>query len=158
MRKLAGELLEKLYCCQIICEQIDKSVRFAHHARGCTIIAAKICENVIIYQNVTIGTNLRFNKIDSEWENIGNPIISRNVAICDGAKILGPIMIGENCVVAAGAIITKDVPANSIAYGANRFRMKDPNYEFGFSADRVGHEKIMEANRYLIEKYKKTKA
>jgi len=85
LRKAAGNLLEKLYCCEINCIEIDKSIMFAHHARGCTIIAAKICENVVIFQNVTIGTNLRFNKVGNVWENIGNPIICKNVVIADGA-------------------------------------------------------------------------
>ncbi len=68
-RKEAAEELEKLYSCEINCIEIDESVRFAHHARGCTIIAAKICENVVIFQNVTIGTNMRYNKVNNEWEN-----------------------------------------------------------------------------------------
>ncbi|MDR2860203.1 MAG: serine acetyltransferase, partial [Elusimicrobiota bacterium] len=68
LKNLARNLLEKFYCCEINCTEIDKSVLFAHHARGCTIIASKICENVVIFQNVTIGTNMKFNKLSSEWE------------------------------------------------------------------------------------------
>ena len=67
--------------------------------------------------DVTIGSNLRYNKIQKKRENVGNPIIAENVTIADGAKILGPIIIGENIVIGAGAIITKSIPANSIAYG-----------------------------------------
>ena len=63
LKYFAKNILEKLYCCEINCIEIDKSVLFAHHARGCTIIASKICENVVILQNVTIGTNMKFNKI-----------------------------------------------------------------------------------------------
>lgn len=148
IKKLAGEFLEKLYGCEIKCGQIDKSVRFAHHARGCTIIAAKICENVIIYQNVTVGTNLRFNKAYNKWENIGNPIISKNVVICDGAKILGPIIIGSNSIVAAGAIITKNIPADCIAYGINQLRRKDPNLMF--RGDMINFAEIIAANKKRI--------
>jgi serine O-acetyltransferase len=126
---------------------------FAHHARGCTIIAAKICENVVIYQNVTIGSNMRFNKINNEWENIGNPIICKNVIIADGAKILGPIIIGENSVVAAGAIITKDMPANSMIYGVNQFRPKDANYDFLYNSNMIPIEKNIEANNKLITRF-----
>jgi serine O-acetyltransferase len=152
-RKIAGNLLEKFYCCEINCTEIDKSILFAHHARGCTIIAAKICENVVIFQNVTIGSNMRFNKISSKWENIGNPIISKNVIIADGAKVLGPIIIGENSVVAAGSIITKDIPDNSIAYGVNKFRPKDSNYDLLFNSDMINFEKLIEANNKFIEKF-----
>ena len=100
-------------------------------------MAAKICENVVILQNVTIGSNLRFNKMDNEWENVGNPIIDKNVIIADRAKIFGPIIIGENSVVAAGAIITKDIPANSIAYGVNQFKPKDNNYDLIFNSNNI---------------------
>jgi serine O-acetyltransferase len=72
---------------------------------------------------------MKFNKVTSEWENIANPIICKNVIIADGAKILGPIIIGEDSVVAAGAIITKDIPANSVAYGVNQFRAKNADYD-----------------------------
>ena len=49
LRQAALQLLEKFYCFEINCTEIDKSVSFAHHARGCTIVAAKICENVVIF-------------------------------------------------------------------------------------------------------------
>lgn len=154
LKKAAGNLLEKFYCCEINCVEIDKSVKFAHHARGCTIIASKIYENVVIFQNVTIGSNMRYNKLTCEWENVGNPIICRNVVIADGAKILGPIIIGKNTVVAAGAIITKDVPVNSIAYGVNQFKIKDANYDFVFNPNMINSEKIIEANNKLITRFK----
>jgi serine O-acetyltransferase len=153
LKKIAANLLEKFYCCEIHCVEIDKSVLFAHHARGCIIVASKICENVVIYQNVTIGSNLKFNKIKNEWENIGNPIIGKNVTIADGAKIFGPIIIGENSFVAAGAVITKDIPVNSIAYGVNQVRPKDSNYDLGYRSDMIHFEKIIEANYKLIERF-----
>jgi serine O-acetyltransferase len=153
LKKIAGNLLEKFYCCEINCTEMDKSVRFAHHARGCTIVASKICGNVVIFQNVTIGSNLRFNKINNEWENVGNPFICKNVIIADGAKILGPVMIGENTVVAAGAIITKDVPASSVAYGVNQFRPKDADYDLIFNSNMINFEKIVEANKELMAKF-----
>jgi serine O-acetyltransferase len=153
LKKAAASLLEKFYCCEINCVEIDEGTLFAHHARGCTIIASKICENVVIYQNVTIGSNMKYNKTTSEWENLGNPIICRNVVIADGAKILGPVIIGENSVVAAGAIITKDTPPNSMAYGVNQFRPKPPGYDFVFNTDLPALDKIMEANNKLMTKF-----
>jgi serine O-acetyltransferase len=156
LKKVAGNLLEKLYCCEIYCTEmntIDKSVLFAHHARGCTIIAAKICENAVIYQNVTIGSNMKFNKMSHEWENVGNPVIGKNAVIADGAKILGPVIIGENSVVAAGAIITKDIPANSVAYGVNQWKPKDVHYDLIFNRNMINVEQIIDANHKLIAKF-----
>jgi serine O-acetyltransferase len=153
LKKIASNLLEKFYCCEINCLEIDKSVLFAHHARGCTIIASKICENVVIYQNVTIGSNMRLNKVTNEWEGIANPIICKNVVIFDGAKIFGSIIIGENSVIVAGAIITKDIPDDSIAYGVNQVKPKDNKYDIVFSSNMISDEKIIEATKRFITKF-----
>ena len=49
---------------------------------------------------------------------IAKPIvIERNVWIAAGATIIGGVTIGENSVVAAGSVVTRDVPANSLAGG-----------------------------------------
>ena len=156
-REKARNLLEWRYCCEIHCREIDESVIFAHHARGCTIIAAKICENVIIYQNVTIGSNMKYNKIKKEWENIGNPIISENVIIGDGAKILGRIIIGENTVISAGAIITKDIPANSIAYGINKYRPKDLVYDYIYNENMISGEEMEKYNKEFVMEFNKSR-
>ena len=153
IKNIADNLLEKLYCCEINCIEIDRSVLFAHHARGCTIVAAKICENVVIYQNVSIGANLRYNKISNEWENLGNPIICRNVIIADGAKILGPVVIGENTVIGAGSIITKNIPPNSIAFGVNQFKPKDENYDLIYNPNMPDSEKMIISNKKLITEF-----
>ena len=48
----------------------------------------------------------------------GKPIvIEKNVWIATGATILGGVVVGENAVVAAGAVVTKDVPPNSMVAG-----------------------------------------
>jgi len=151
----AAEILEKNYCCEINCTEIAPSVRFAHHARGCTIVAAKVCENAVIFQNVTIGSNMKYNKNTQDWENIGNPIIGRNVVVADGAKILGPIVIGDNSVVGVGAIITKDIPANSVAYGVNKFKPKDEDFDLIFNENMIKPERIIEANKRIIAIFEK---
>jgi serine O-acetyltransferase len=153
VKKAAANLLEKFYCCEINCIEIDRSVLFAHHARGCTVISTKICENVVIYQNVTIGSNMRYNKTYSEWEDVGNPIIGKNVIIADEAKVLGPVIIGENSVIGAGAIVTKDMPAGSVAYGVNRFKPKDTNYDLVFNPNMPDHAEIIKANNKLRAKF-----
>ncbi len=43
--------------------------------------------------------------------------IEKNVWIATGATIIGGVTVGENSVVAAGAVVTKDVPANSFVAG-----------------------------------------
>lgn len=151
----AANLLEQRYCCEIRCADMDKSVLFAHHARGCTIVAAKICRNVVIYQNVTIGSNMRYNKIHKQWENVGSPILAENVIVADGAKILGPVIIGMNTVVGAGAIITKSIPANSVAFGVNQYKPKDPDYDLVFNPDMLPGEEIMNVDQKRVDEFNK---
>ena len=43
--------------------------------------------------------------------------IKKNCWICSGATIAGGVTIGENSIVAAGAVVTRDIPPNSIAGG-----------------------------------------
>ena len=152
----AADLLERRYCCEIRCADMDKSVLFAHHARGCTIVAAKLCKNVVIFQNVTLGSNMRYNKIQKEWENVGTPILAENVVVLDGAKILGPVIIGANNVVGAGAIITKSIPADSIAYGVNQYKPKNPDYDYGYSQHMISGEEIMKIDAKRVIEFDKT--
>jgi acetyltransferase-like isoleucine patch superfamily enzyme len=44
-------------------------------------------------------------------------VVERNVWIAAGATIIGGVTVGENAVVAAGAVVTRDVPPNSLAGG-----------------------------------------
>jgi acetyltransferase-like isoleucine patch superfamily enzyme len=49
---------------------------------------------------------------------VGKPIvIERNVWIAAGATIIGGVTVGENSVVAAGAVVTKNVPPNTLVGG-----------------------------------------
>jgi acetyltransferase-like isoleucine patch superfamily enzyme len=45
-------------------------------------------------------------------------VIERNVWIAAGATIIGGVTVGENSVVAAGAVVTKSVPRNSLVGGS----------------------------------------
>lgn len=44
-------------------------------------------------------------------------VIKKNSWICSSATICGGVTVGENSIVAAGAVVTKDVPPNSIVGG-----------------------------------------
>lgn len=73
---------------------------------------AVIGDNVTIYQNVTIGAARM-----GEGEKGLYPSIGNHAVIFAGAKLLGPIRVGENAVVAANAVVLADVPANCVAAG-----------------------------------------
>jgi serine O-acetyltransferase len=84
---------------------------FIDHGKGVVIgETAEIGDNVTIYQGVTLGgVSLERTK--------RHPTIGNNVVIGAGAKILGPITIGDNSKIGANSVVIKDVPPNSIVVG-----------------------------------------
>lgn len=101
------------YSCDIPLEAlIADRVTFQHSALGVVISKyAVIEEGVTIMQGVTLGAS-------KGLENA--PIIRRNSIICAGSIIVGKVEVGERCIVGAGAIVTKDVPAHHMVIGVNR--------------------------------------
>ncbi len=81
------------------------------HGTGIVIgETAEIGDDVLIYQGVTLG---------GTGKDVGkrHPTIGNNVMISAGAKVLGPIKVGDNARVAAGAVVLKEVPPNSTVVG-----------------------------------------
>lgn len=88
----------------------------------CTIYdmgGVDIADEVMIGPNVNIITTGHPMEPSDRRKYIeGKPIvIEKNVWIATGATILGGVTIGENSVVGAGAVVTKDVPPGSFAAG-----------------------------------------
>lgn len=84
---------------------------FIDHGAGVVIgETAEIGENVVIYQGVTLG---------GTGKDVGkrHPTVCDNVMISAGAKILGPVTIGEGSKVGAGSVVLKDVPPHSTIVG-----------------------------------------
>lgn len=78
-----------------------------------------IADDVMIGPNVNIITSSHPVQ-PSQRRNgvIAKPIvIERNVWIAAGATIIGGVTIGENSVVAAGSVVTRDVPPNTLVGG-----------------------------------------
>ena len=69
---------------------------------------AKIGKNCIIGTCVTIGGNKANDTV---------PIIEDSCYIATGAKILGTVIIGEGSFIGTNAVVTKDVPPNSLVVG-----------------------------------------
>jgi acetyltransferase-like isoleucine patch superfamily enzyme len=78
-----------------------------------------IADEVMIGPNVSIITSGHpLEPSQRRSVTTGKPIvIERNVWIAAGATIIGGVTIGKNSVVAAGSVVTKDVPANTLAGG-----------------------------------------
>ena len=78
-----------------------------------------IADDVMIGPNVNIITSGHPIEPSRRREGvIAKPIvIERNVWIAAGATIIGGVTVGENSVVAAGSVVTKDVPPNTLVGG-----------------------------------------
>jgi acetyltransferase-like isoleucine patch superfamily enzyme len=78
-----------------------------------------IADDVMIGPNVSIITaGHPLEPSQRRAITIGKPIvIERNVWIATGSTIIGGVTVGENSVVAAGSVVTKDVPPNTLVGG-----------------------------------------
>lgn len=98
---------------------------------GCTFLDVSpitLEDGVWLGANVTLATPmhpyLSEERLPKEYPDgfhdleYSKPITVReNVWICSGATVCGGVTIGENSVVAAGAVVTRDVPPNTIVGG-----------------------------------------
>ena len=89
-----------------------------------------ICEGVDIEDNVFIGHGVTFIndsyprattpsgelQTETDW-TVEKTLVRKGASIGSGSTILSGVSIGENAIVGAGSVVTKDVPANSIVAG-----------------------------------------
>lgn len=103
-----------------------------------------ICEGVTIEDNVFIGHSVTFindsyprsttsdggMQTEADWK-VEKTVVKKGASIGSGATILSNISIGENAIVGAGSVVTKDVPPNTIVAGnpARLLRSVEPTLE-----------------------------
>jgi UDP-2-acetamido-3-amino-2,3-dideoxy-glucuronate N-acetyltransferase len=89
-----------------------------------------VCEGVHIDDNCFIGHGVMFTndlfprainadgsqQLDNDWKTI-ETFVKKGASIGSNATILCGITIGENALVGAGAVVTKDVPDNTVVAG-----------------------------------------
>lgn len=84
---------------------------FIDHGMGVVIgETAEIGDNVTIYHGVTLGGT-------GKEKGKRHPTVGNNVIIGCGAKVLGPINIGDGAKIGANAVVLKDVPQGKTAVG-----------------------------------------
>jgi acetyltransferase-like isoleucine patch superfamily enzyme len=100
-----------------------------------------ICEGVTIEDDVFIGHGVMFTndsyprstnsdgslQTEADWK-VEKTIVKKGASIGTGATILPNTCIGENAIVGAGSVVTKDVPSNAIIAGnpAKILRILEP--------------------------------
>ena len=89
-----------------------------------------ICEGVTIEDNVFIGHGVTFIndsyprattaggglQTEADWK-VERTVIKKGASVGSGTTILAKVTVGENAIVGAGSVVTKDVPANGIVAG-----------------------------------------
>jgi acetyltransferase-like isoleucine patch superfamily enzyme len=89
-----------------------------------------VCEGVTIEDNVFVGHGVAFiNDIyprattgdgglqtEKDWK-VETTLVKKGASIGSGATILAKLTIGENAIVGAGSVVTKDVPPNTVVAG-----------------------------------------
>jgi acetyltransferase-like isoleucine patch superfamily enzyme len=108
--------------------EIQKNARVG---RRCKISSHTfICEGVEIEDNVFIGHGVTFIndsyprattavgtlQTEADWK-VEKTIVRKGASVGSGSTILSKVTIGENAIVGAGSVVTKDVPPNSIVAG-----------------------------------------
>ncbi|EPY2274237.1 serine O-acetyltransferase EpsC [Clostridium sporogenes] len=84
---------------------------FIDHGMGVVIgETAEVGDNVTLYHGVTLGGT-------GKDKGKRHPTVGNNVIIGSGAKVLGPINIGDNVKIGANAVVLHHIPANSTAVG-----------------------------------------
>jgi acetyltransferase-like isoleucine patch superfamily enzyme len=124
-----------LYGCQIGDEtkigafvEIQKNATVGHR---CKISSHTfVCEGVTIEDNVFIGHGVTFIndsyprattsdgelQTENDWR-VETTVVRRGASIGSGSTILSNLVIGENAIVGAGSVVTRDVPPNMIVAG-----------------------------------------
>jgi acetyltransferase-like isoleucine patch superfamily enzyme len=89
-----------------------------------------VCEGVTIEDNVFIGHGVMFIndsyprattkdgglQTEADW-SVERTVVSKGASIGSGATILAKITIGENALIGAGSVVTKNVPPNAVVAG-----------------------------------------
>ena len=96
-----------------------------------------ICEGVTIEDNVFIGHGVTFIndsyprattpegnlQTDTDWR-VEPTLVKKGASIGSGTTILSNLTIGENAIVGAGSVVTRDVPADTIVAGNPARRLR----------------------------------
>lgn len=127
----------------LFCNQINSTI--PKLTIGSNVLIGEFCSigcsnSITIGNNVMLAPHVHITDRNHTFEDINTPInrqpcVSQPVSIGDeswlgyGSQIMPGVTIGKHCVIAAGAIVTKDIPDYSIAAGMPAKIIKQYNFE-----------------------------
>ncbi len=91
----------------IITQDIGECL-FIQHGHGTIISAQSIGDYCWVNHGVTIGYDV---------DKPGRPRLGNGVRICAGAKVIGDVKLGDNCIIGANAVVVKDVAEKDVMGG-----------------------------------------
>lgn len=110
---LINEKIQRLFACSLSLKaNVGRNLDFKHPFAIVIGDGVVIGDDVTIYQSVTLGAA----RI-GEGEKGKYPKIGDNVVIFAGAVIVGDVKVGNDSVIGANSVVTKDVPANTSVGG-----------------------------------------
>jgi serine O-acetyltransferase len=103
---IARNIFKPMPTLHLTCPSIGPGF-FIQHGYATALSAQSIGKNCSINQCAAVG-----------WTDRSRPpVIGDNVHIKNGAKVLGPITVGDNVTIGANAVVVKDVPSNCVVVG-----------------------------------------
>jgi len=105
---------------------------FIDHGMGVVIgETAQIGDDVTLYHGVTLG--------GTSWkEGKRHPTLGNGVVVGAGAKILGPILVGDGAKIGSNAVVVKEVPVGATAAGIPARILDEVKKSGGFNAYGLG--------------------
>ncbi|SFR44888.1 serine O-acetyltransferase [Pseudidiomarina maritima] len=97
--------------------QLGKNVKFAYGGNGVVIHG-----RVVIGANCTIGTGVT---IGGRSKKFNVPVLGDDIYVGSGAKVLGPIKIGSNSIIAPNSVVLTTVDSNSVYAGIPAKKVKN---------------------------------
>jgi serine O-acetyltransferase len=129
---------------------------------GATVGCRVFSDDCTLYHGVTLG--------GTSWKaGKRHPTLGKGVVIGAGAKVLGPILVGDGAKIGSNAVVVRDVPAGSTAVGIparilageDALRREDHAAKLGFSAYAIAadmNDPMVQAIHRLIDHAAETDA
>jgi serine O-acetyltransferase len=110
-------VIQRMVCgCEIYpAAKIGKNLEIVHGGGIVVSGSATIGDNCQLYSGVVIG---------DKNGNGQSPTIGNYVRVFANSVLFGGITVGDNIVISANSIVSKDVPSNSIVYGVNNVQVR----------------------------------